>query len=112
MIDPRTFIAEYIDPAISLWRDNPNSKHLAVHAITQLDVLAEIVLLWNAKGHKLPRNAATIFRDDLSAREPLLAIVRDAHDCHKHGTLNRLKRNERIEGTKTGDGNEGRHVRW
>ncbi len=91
MIDPRSFIAEYVEPAIALWRTDRNVKHLAVHAITQIDVLAEIVALWIAPaGRKaLNRGEASKFRDDLGVREPPLAIIRDAHDSHKHGELDR-----------------------
>jgi len=91
MIHPRDFIAEYVDPAIALWRTKQDVKHLAVHAITQVDVLAEIVALWTllAGRQTLGRGEASQFRDALGAREPALVIIRDAHDSHKHGTLNR-----------------------
>ncbi len=82
MIDPRSFRAEYVQPAIACWQANQNVKHLAVHAITQVDVLAEIVALW--KSQKVSQ-----FRDQLGVREPILAIIRDAHDSHKHGMLGR-----------------------
>lgn len=86
MIHPRDFITEYVEPAIALWRKNPNVKHLAVHAITQVDVLAEIVALWTLLAGRptLDRGEASKFRDNLGAREPVLAIIRDAHDSHKH----------------------------
>jgi hypothetical protein len=82
MIHPRTFITEYVDPAIALWRKTPDVKHLAVHAITQVDVLAEMVALWTSQNVRQ-------FRDDLGAREPALKIIRDAHNSHKHGALDR-----------------------
>jgi hypothetical protein len=87
MIDPRTFIAEYVDPAISLWQSSQQTKHLAIHAITQLDVLAEIVLLWTRQGQTPTRQAPSAFRETLANREPVLAVIRDAHDSHKHGIL-------------------------
>ena len=40
---PREFIAEYVDPAIASWHTEDRAKHLAVSAISQLDVLADIV---------------------------------------------------------------------
>ncbi len=91
MIDTQTLIAEYVRPAIELWQKNQDVKHLAVHAITQLDVLAEIVALLNLPGsrEKLTRAEARKFRDNLDTREPVLAIIRDAHDSHKHGKLDR-----------------------
>jgi hypothetical protein len=91
MIDPRSFIAEYVEPAIETWQKNPVVKHLAVHAITQVDVLAEIVALWTLLGgrSKLNQGEAAQFRDGLGLREPILAVIRDAHDSHKHGELSR-----------------------
>jgi hypothetical protein len=54
-------------------------------------VLAEIVALWTflAGRPTLDRGEASKFRDNLGAREPALAIIRDAHDSHKHGVLDR-----------------------
>ena len=91
MIHPRGFITDYVEPAIALWRTDRNVKHLAVHAITQIDVLAEIVALWTllAGRQTLPRDEASKFRNDLGVREPALAIVRDVHDSHRHGVLDR-----------------------
>ena len=91
MIYPCDFITEYVQPAIALWRENQNVKHLAVHAITEVDVLAEIVALWTllAGRRTLDRGEASEFRDELGAREPALVVIRDAHDSHKHGALDR-----------------------
>jgi hypothetical protein len=57
-------------------------RHIAIHAITQIDVMAEIV--GNAKGMK-----PSPFRDELCLRRPILSVIRDAHDSHKHGLLKR-----------------------
>jgi hypothetical protein len=91
MIHPRDFITEYVDPAIALWRQNQHVKHLAVHAITEVDVLAAIVALWTrlAGRRTLPQREESEFRNKLGAREPALALIRDAHDSHKHGALGR-----------------------
>ena len=91
MIHPRDFITEYVQPTIALWRENQNIKHLAVHAITEVDVLAEIVALWTllAGRRTLDQGEASRFRDELGAREPTLLVIRDAHDSHKHGALDR-----------------------
>lgn len=86
MVHPRDFIAEYVRPAIELYRTNRTVKHLAIHAMTQVDVLAAVVLLWT-KQRKLKRGEETSFRRKLGAREPALALIWDAHDCHKHGEL-------------------------
>src|ERR1700722_8537485 len=91
MIHPRDFITEYVDPAIVLWLKNQNVKHLAVHAITEVDVLAAIVALWTrlAGRRTLPQREESEFRKELGCREPALALIKDAHDSHKHGTLGR-----------------------
>jgi hypothetical protein len=86
--DPLLFVEEYVLPAIELYRKNRMTKHLAIHAMTQVDVLAEVVALWEAQR---PRE----FRDELGDREPVLALIRDAHDSHKHGKLNRTSATER-----------------
>jgi hypothetical protein len=58
-------------------------------SIAQVDVLAEIVALRTllAGRRTLPLKEASDFRNDLGAREPALAIIRDAHNNHKHGAL-------------------------
>jgi hypothetical protein len=86
MLHPREFIAEYVDPAIELYRKNRTVKHLAVHAMTQVDVLAAVVGLWSAGCQKLEESQ---FREELGRREPAIALIRDAHDSHKHGRLRR-----------------------
>lgn len=52
---PREFIAEYVHPSIELFTENQQSKHLAIHAISQLDILAEVVA--NHLG-EIPKNYA------------------------------------------------------
>lgn len=64
-------------------------KHLAVHAMTQVDVLAAVVAIWDAQRPKLERDEEAQFRKALAARERVLALIRDAHDSHKHGGLSR-----------------------
>jgi hypothetical protein len=83
MLHPREFIAEYVKPAIELYRKNRTVKHLAVHAMTQVDVLAAVVC------QKLDRGDESPFRRELGRREPAIARIRDAHDSHKHGRLRR-----------------------
>jgi hypothetical protein len=89
MIHPRDFIAEYVQPAIALFQANRTVKHLAVHAITQVDVLASVVAIWDAQRPRLERDEEPQFRRALAARERVLALIKDAHDCHKHGGLSR-----------------------
>ncbi|WP_027488923.1 hypothetical protein [Allorhizobium undicola] len=79
---PTNFMNEYVVPATEAWKADQSSKHLAIHAISQIDILAEVVA--NHIGRK-----AGPYRDDLGQRFPALAKIRDAHDSHKHGQLNR-----------------------
>ncbi|MBY5684843.1 hypothetical protein HFO32_22225 [Rhizobium leguminosarum] len=79
---PSDFMIEYVVPATESWKANQPSKHLAIHAISQIDILAEVVA--NHVGQK-----ARTFRGNLGQRHPALAKIRDAHDSHKHGQLNR-----------------------
>jgi hypothetical protein len=88
MSDPRGFLREYVEPAFQHWAKNPNDKHLAVHAIAQFDVLAEVVAQAILPISPAPaRREVSAFRNELGSREPVLAIIRDANDSHKHGTL-------------------------
>ena len=87
-VTPAKFITEYVEPAIAHWREEPTSTLKAIGAISQVDILAEVVAT-HQNGGTLPRGGAGSFRDDLGRREPALARVRDAHDSHKHGELSR-----------------------
>jgi len=92
VIHPRAFIQEYVEPSTELYRTNRPVTHLAVHALTQMDVLAEVVALWTLSGgtgHCVSKDEVTRFRNDLGRRESILAVVRDGHDSHKHGNLGR-----------------------
>ncbi len=80
--DPVTFWNTYVVPSVSLYRENQLSKHLAIHAISQIDIMAEVTA-------KRLRKSANAYRNDLSGRHPILGIIRDAHDTHKHGLLDR-----------------------
>jgi len=89
MVDPCDFIKEYVYPAIELYRMNRTTKHLAIHAMSQVDVLAAVLALWVAQKPALGRGEESKFREELGAREPAINLIRDAHDCHKHGGLDR-----------------------
>ena len=112
-MNPRDFLAEYVDPAITHYHKHKTVKHLAAHAIAQLDTLAEVVALWQAPNPKAnpkkkKENPTTKYRDELGVREPALATIRDAHDSCKHGPLIRksaktISKGQRPQ-TKTLDG--------
>lgn len=103
-VHPRDFVAEFVDPALELWRQNQSVTHLAVHAIAQLDTLAEVAALWTLlRGRPtLNRGEATDYRRDLATREPILGQMHDAHDSHKHGRLGRADKNPNPQGVSQG----------
>jgi len=88
MVEPRDFIEEYVYPAIELYWMNRTVKHLAIHAVSQVDILAAVTALWVEQKPAL-NSEERDFRNELGAREPAIKLIRDAHDCHKHGGLHR-----------------------
>ncbi|MCP1591996.1 hypothetical protein [Methylorubrum extorquens] len=96
---PIAFRDEFVLPAIEFWREQPNQPVRAACAISQIDILAEVVAI-DQSGGQLPRGGAGPFRDDLGQREPALARIRDAHDSHKHGHLSRRSATEISEGQR------------
>jgi hypothetical protein len=67
-------------------------------------ILAEIVaMLTLLSGRKtLHHGETTKFRNDLGHREPILAIIHDAHDSHKHGELVRWEKKKAPKGASKG----------
>lgn len=98
-MEPLDFIREYVEPAVALWSERPNNPVLAVCAIAQIDILAEVVAIAQATG-TLPRRGAATYRDELGLREPAIARIRDAHDSHKHGRLQRRSATEITQGQR------------
>lgn len=103
-IHPREFLAEYVQPAVEMYGKKRLLKHLAVHAISEMDNLAEVVAIHALLGDRqmLGVGEATRFRHDLRTREPVLGIVHDAHDSHKHGRLIRSIKNPDPKGASEG----------
>lgn len=111
MIEPRHFISEFMEPALALWGKHQNVKHLAIHALIQIDVLSGIVALHVVSRGSLERSisgerrgfiddepapgadpsrlngAVDAFRDDLCRREPVLGIVRSVCETFSKGLL-------------------------
>ena len=95
-ITPADFFSTYVLPALNLYRDNRLTKHLAVNALSQMDNLAEVVAAHPlAPEHEALRSRNPgQYRKDLRRRFPELGMINDAHDCHKHGKLNRTSASE------------------
>jgi hypothetical protein len=92
MADPREFYNRFVMPTVLDWQANQLDIRLATFAICQMDILAEHFLLQLSED--LSRQGVGDRRDILASREPLIGIVRDVHDTHKHGRLTR--RNAKI----------------
>ncbi len=73
---PREFYDRFTRPAIDHWQAHQDVDHLAVHALSQLAILADV-----AASHAPYKG----YRSDLEARHPVLKTIRDAHNSHKHG---------------------------
>lgn len=103
-IEPREFLAVYVRPALEHYGLHRLEKHLAVNAISQMDNLAEVVVLYRLPEGRteLKRGEAGGYRKELRARWPVLGTVNDAHDCHKHGKLTRQSAGEDPKGVAAG----------
>jgi hypothetical protein len=95
-ITPADFFSVYVLPALNLYRDNRLTKHLAVNALSQMDNLAEVVAAYTLapEYEALRSRNPGKYRGDLRLRFPELGTIQDAHDCHKHGKLNRASASE------------------
>lgn len=81
----REFWLDFVTPALSEWRRSERDARLASIALRELDSFAEHVLRYH---HPEKRSVDTL-REQLRTEEPAIGIVRDLHDTHKHGPLDR-----------------------
>ncbi|MBN9335288.1 hypothetical protein [Devosia sp.] len=79
---PRLFKQTFVDPSFHLWKANHLVVHLAVHAASQIDIMAEVV----AKHQGQPLGQ---YKKSLCSRRPALQVMCDIHDNHKHGAVTR-----------------------
>lgn len=86
-MSPSEFISEYVDPAVALWRADTNSKVLAMCAVSQIDILAEVVFNHLKGTAQAPAKRASDYRIALAGTAPAIGWANDAHDAHKHGSL-------------------------
>ena len=93
-MNPREFFNAFVLPTIEEWRFDAMDIRRATFAICQLDILVE----------RVTRHANPTFSDDnfraererLRGAEPMLGLVQDIHDSHKHGPLRPTKRKRAI----------------
>jgi len=88
IVEPRTFWDQFVEPAIVDWCHYEGDVRRATIVICELDNFAEHMLLFlnpALSGRGMMGGA----RKELCDRVPMLGIVRDIHDTHKHGRLSR-----------------------
>ena len=87
MLNPRQFLDQFVLPCVKCWVRDPLNVRKAVIAISQIDILADQVIL-----HQHPdftRDQVTKLRKAMEQNSPIRLLVRDVHDTHKHGPLQR-----------------------
>ena len=87
MLNPRQFLDQFVLPCVKCWERDPLNVRKAVIAISQIDILADQVIL-----HQHPdfnRDQVTKLRKATEQNSPIRLLVRDVHDTHKHGPLQR-----------------------
>jgi hypothetical protein len=88
VLNPRQFFDQYVLPCVTDWQDDPLNIRKAVIAISQIDILADHVII-----HQHPdftRMQIGNLRKATEQNTPIRLLVRDVHDTHKHGPLDRL----------------------
>ena len=87
LLSPRQFLDQFVLPCVKCWERDPLDIRKAVIAISQIDILADQVVI-----HQHPdfnRDQVTKLRKDAEQNSPIRLLVRDVHDTHKHGPLQR-----------------------
>jgi hypothetical protein len=87
VLNPRQFFDQFVVPCVKDWEDDPLSVRKAVIAISQIDILADQVII-----HQHPdfnRVQLANVRKATEQHTPIRLLVRDVHDTHKHGPLQR-----------------------
>jgi hypothetical protein len=78
---------QFVLPCVKCWQLDPLNVRKAVIAISQIDILADHVII-----HQHPsftRGQLANVRKATEQNSPIRLLVRDVHDTHKHGPLQR-----------------------
>jgi hypothetical protein len=86
-VDPRQFFDQYVMPCVTDWQLDPLNIRKAVIAISQIDILADHVIIHQHPG--FTRVQLANVRKATEQNTPIRLLVRDVHDTHKHGPLQR-----------------------
>jgi hypothetical protein len=87
VLDPRQFFDQYVMPCVTDWQLDPLNIRKAVIAISQIDILADHVIIHQHPGFNRVQIANV--RKATEQNTPIRLLVRDVHDTHKHGPLQR-----------------------
>ena len=87
MLNPRQFFDQYVMPCVTDWQLDPLNIRKAVIAISQIDILADHVIIHQHPGFN--RGQIANVRKAVEQNTPIRLLVRDVHDTHKHGPLQR-----------------------
>jgi hypothetical protein len=87
VLNPRQFFDQYVMPCVTDWELDPLNIRKAVIAISQIDILADHVIIHQHPG--FTRGQVANVRKATEQNTPIRLLVRDVHDTHKHGPLQR-----------------------
>jgi hypothetical protein len=76
---------QYVLPCVKCWELDPLNVRKAVIAISQIDILADHVVIHQHPG--FTRGQLANVRKSTEQNTPIRLLVRDVHDTHKHGPL-------------------------
>jgi hypothetical protein len=85
VLNPRQFFDQYVMPCVTDWQLDPLNIRKAVIAISQIDILADHVIIHQHPGFN--RGQLANVRKATEQNTPIRLLVRDVHDTHKHGPL-------------------------
>jgi hypothetical protein len=87
VLNPRQFFDRYVLPCVRDWQLDPLNVRKAVIAISQIDILADHVIIHQHPG--FTRGQLANVRKATEQNTRIRLLVRDVHDTHKHGPLQR-----------------------
>jgi hypothetical protein len=87
VLNPREFFDQYVMPCVTDWQLDPLNIRKAVIAISQIDILADHVIIHQHPG--FTRVQLANVRKATEQNTPIRLLVRDVHDTHKHCPLQR-----------------------
>jgi hypothetical protein len=87
VLNPRQFFDQYVLPCVTDWELDPLNVRKALIAISQIDILADHVIIHQHPG--FTRGQIANVRKATEQNSPIRLLVRDVDDTHKHGPLQR-----------------------